>query len=183
VHKAHILLNNRTHAEIGKALRFGSMFGKCIAFFVSRDTFMTRNPSDVDRSPSIGDNPCLSDNTPCQILTGASEVGCAAQNSHIHICEDGVMTSWCNVGAESNHCFVDHSQFGGEHLLVLANIKTLTSPWSFHTTSQPTVLSSNREPLVHRVSPTSVQAKAITNASSSSDSGSSNPGKVMLDGW
>jgi hypothetical protein len=127
VRKTHIFINNRRHGEIGEALGFGSMFGEFIGLFISRDSFMTWNSSDVDRTPGIDDSPCLGNNKPCQILTRASEVGWAALDCHLRICKDGVTTSWCNLRAELGHCFVDRSEFGIEHLVVPAEIKSLTS--------------------------------------------------------
>jgi hypothetical protein len=128
VRKTHIFVNNWRHGEIGEALGFSSTFGEFIGLFVSRHAFMPWNPSDVNTTPGIDDSPCFGNNKPCQILTRAGEVGYAALDCCLRVCEDGVTMCWYNLRAELGHCFVDRSQFGVEHLLVPAEIITPTSP-------------------------------------------------------
>jgi hypothetical protein len=123
VYKTHIFINNWRYGEIGKALGFSSTFGDFIGLCVSRDAFMPWNPSDIDRTPGIDNNPCLGDNKPWQILSQAGKVGCAALDCRLRICKDGVMTSRCNLRAESGQSFVDRSQFGVEKLLVQPRYK------------------------------------------------------------
>jgi hypothetical protein len=131
VHKAHILINNRRHGEVGEAPGFGSMFGEFVGFFISWDAFMPWHPSDSDTAPGLNNGPCSGDNKLCQILTRAGEAGYPALNCHLCVCEDGRTMARYNLRAESGHCLIDCAQLGIEHLLIPAEIEALTLPKAF----------------------------------------------------